>query len=188
MSSGHSLVICDLSTNEELLRLDDLSISHLRICNMQLTAQRALAAKNLSPVGQTILRLSDQRISLRAVNGLAVRLNKHSTGGAWELTGVSIVGVVTQAGQIPPLYRSYLISPKYFHVINKVLATMVFDSKYDKALTAYIMEFLTKLVKNDFQFAGLILDTVDLRKFIEVNLLTNDQAHIQASVEFLRCF
>lgn len=50
------------------------------------------------------------------------------------------------------------------------------------------MEFLTKLIKNDYQFAGLILETIDLRQFITTNLLTNDQAHIQASVEFLRCF
>ena len=50
------------------------------------------------------------------------------------------------------------------------------------------MEFLTKLIKNDYQFAALILGTIDLTQFITANLLTNDQAHIQASVEFLRCF
>ena len=50
------------------------------------------------------------------------------------------------------------------------------------------MEFLTKLIKNDYQFAALILNTIDLRQFITANLLTNDQTHIQASVEFLRCF
>ena len=72
------------------------------------------------------------------------------------------------------MYRSYLISPKYFNVINQVLACMIFDSKYDKALISYIMQFLTKLIKNDYQFAGLILETIDLRKFITVNLLTND--------------
>jgi len=122
------------------------------------------------------------------LRGLSVRVSKVSPSGAWELRGVSIVGVVTQAGQVPPLYRSYLISPTYFGTINRVLSTMVFNAKYDRALTAYIMEFLTKLIKHDYQFASLILGTLDLRRFITVNLLTNDQGHIQASVEFLRCF
>lgn len=99
---------------------------------------------------------------------------KNSPEGAWELRGVSMVGVVTQAGQIPPLYRSYLISPKYFSIINQVLATMVSDSRYDRALTSYIMQFLTRLVKNNHQFAALILDTIDLRKFITQNMLTNE--------------
>lgn len=186
--SGHAIVIKDLETDEELLRLDSLPISHLRICNMPLDRQRALWATGVSQIGQSVLRLSDQRISLRTLGGLSVRVSKVGTGGAWELRGASIVGVVTQAGQIPPLYRSYLISPKYFGAINRVLSAMVFDGKYDKALTSYIMEFLTKLIRNDYQFAALILDTLDLRQFITVNLLTNDQAHIQASVEFLRCF
>jgi hypothetical protein len=55
---------------------------------------------------------------------------------------------------------------------------MTFESKYDRALTSYIMQFLTQLIKKDYQFAGLILNTIDLRKFIVVNLLTNDQEHI----------
>jgi hypothetical protein len=65
---------------------------------------------------------------------------------------------------------------------------MVYLSKYNKELTASIMGFLTKLVAHDYHFAALVLDAIDLRKFIEVNLISNDQAHIQASVEFLRCF
>ena len=127
---------------------------------------------------------------MKSLKGLSVTVVKdaNSESRVWSLKGVSMVGVVTQAGQIPPLYRSYLISPKYFSVINQVLASMTFESKYDKALISYIMQFLTKLVKNDYQFAGLILDTIDLRKFITVNLLANDQAHIQATAEFLRCF
>jgi hypothetical protein len=186
--SGHALVISDLDTGEELLRLDSLPISHMRICNLPLDRKRALKAKGLSQIGQTVLRLTDQRISLRSLSGLSVRVEAAGAEVAWELKAVSLVGVVTQAGQIPPLYRSYLISPKYFSAINKVLSTMIFDSKYDRALTAYIMSFLTKLIQNDYQFAALILETIDLRSFITVNLLTNDQAHIQASVDFLRCF
>lgn len=99
-----------------------------------------------------------------------------------------MIAAVTQAGQMPALDRSYLISPEKFHVVNRQLALMVFDSKHSRELTASIMKFLTKLVAHDYHFAALILGTLDLRKFLEVNLLTEDQAHIQASVEFLRCF
>jgi hypothetical protein len=172
--SGHTIAISDLETGEELMRLEGLPISLVRICSMPLASQRALQTSRASHIGQTVLRLSDQSISLRSLRGLSVRVSSASPSGAWELRGVSIVGVVTQAGQVPPLYRSYLISPAYFGTINRVLSTMVFDAKYDRALTSYIMEFLTKLIKHDYQFASLILGTLDLRRFITVNLLTND--------------
>lgn len=78
---------------------------------MPLDSQRALGAKDVSPLGQTLLRLSDPRISLRTLKGLSVSVQKASTGSVWELKGVSVVGVVTQAGQVPALDRTYLISP-----------------------------------------------------------------------------
>lgn len=118
-------MINDLETNEELLRLDSLQISQLRICNLPLDNQRALRASGVSPIGQTILRLGDPRISLRTLKGLSVSVIKTGTGVPWELKGVSVVGVVTQAGQVPALDRTYLISPQYFDVIYRVLSTMV---------------------------------------------------------------
>ena len=118
-------MINDLETNEELLRLDSLQISQLRICNLPLDNQGALRASGVSPIGQTILRLGDPRISLRTLKGLSVSVHKTGTGGPWELKGVSVVGVVTQAGQVPALDRTYLISPQYFDVIYRVLSTMV---------------------------------------------------------------
>jgi len=188
LMSGHAVVIHDLDTGEELLRLDDVQISQLRLCNLPLDSSRALGASGVRPIGQAVLRVSDPRVSLRTLGGLSVRVLRGTSEGAWQLRGTSVVGVITQAGQLPALDRSFLISPKYFGVINRVLARMVFDGKFEKGLTAYIMEFLTKLVKHDFEFAALILETLDLRKFVEVNLYSNDAAHIQASVEFLRCF
>jgi hypothetical protein len=188
ISSGHAIAIHDLDTDEELLRLSDVQLSHLRIGSMALGSGRALRASGVGQVGQAVLRVSDPRVCLRTLGGLSVRVLKEHPEGGWQLRGASVVGVITQAGQLPALDRSYLISPKYFSVINGVLAAMVFDRKRDRALTAYVMGFLTKLVKHDYDFAALILATLDLRQFIEVNLFTNDQAHIEASVEFLRCF
>ena len=79
-----------------------------------------------------------------------------------------------------------MISPKYFNVINQVLASMIFESKYDKALILYIIKFLTKLIKSNYQFAGLILDSIDLRRFITINLLAIYEDHIQATLEFFK--
>jgi hypothetical protein len=160
----------------------------MRIGNLPLESSRALGAQGVRQVGQAILRISDPKICLRTLEGLSVHIVKGKEQGSWQLRGASIVGVITQAGQLPSRDRSYLISPAYYKVINFVLATMTFDPKYEKVLTARIMGFLTKLIKHDYKFAGLILGTIELGKFISVNLDTNDQAHIQASVEFLRCF
>lgn len=186
--SGHSVVIQDLDTGEELLTLDAVQLSHLRLGQLPLASKHALSSGAVEPVGQAVIRVSDSRLSLRTLRGLSVRIQRSTQVGSWRLRGASLVGVITQAGQLPALDRSYLISPEHFPVVNEVLAKMVFDGTRSRVLTASIMEFLTKLVAHDYHFAALILEAVDLRKFIEVNFLTNDQAHIQASVEFLRCF
>lgn len=46
-----------------------------------------------------------------------------------------MVGIMTQGGKVPPLYRAYLLAPEHFAMINKVLATMVVDSKVGRPLT-----------------------------------------------------
>jgi len=144
--SGHAIVIHDLDSDEELLRIDDVQLSHMRLCSLPLDNSRALGAGGVRPISQAVLRVSDPRVSLRTLGGLTIRILRGSSEGAWQLRGASIVGVITQAGQLPALDRSFLISPRYFGVINRVLAKMVFDGKFNKGLTAYIMEFLTKLV------------------------------------------
>jgi len=49
--SGYAIVIHDLETDEELLRLDSVQISHLRICNMPLDNLRALSSTKVKQVG-----------------------------------------------------------------------------------------------------------------------------------------
>lgn len=145
--------------------------------NLPLETSRAIKAQGVKQVGQAVLRVSDPKICLKTLKGLSMRIVKEDKS-PWQLRAASLVGVITQAGQLPSSDRSYLISPDYFKVINLVLATMIFSPKYSKTLTARIMGFLTKLVKHDYKFASLILSSIDLKKFIEVNLDTNDQAHI----------
>lgn len=94
-SSGHTIVLSDLDSDEELLRLEGQALTHLRICNMPLDCQRALQATASSQIGQTTLRLTDERISLRTLNGLSIRVIKTTMDCPWELKGVSMVGVVT---------------------------------------------------------------------------------------------
>lgn len=47
-----------------------------------------------------MLKLSDQSISLKSLKGLSVMVVKDSSteSSVWNLKGVSMVGVVTQAG------------------------------------------------------------------------------------------
>ena len=66
---------------------------------------------------------------------MSVSLERVDDSGAWDLRGASIVGVMTQGGKVPPLYRAYLLSPEHFGMINKVLATMVLDGKVDRQLS-----------------------------------------------------
>lgn len=169
------------------MRLDSLEITQLGVHTIPISTERALQAPGLNPIGQASHSLADDKISQKPLRGVSVTVERVDASSPWELRGVSIIGVMTQGGRVPPLYRAYLLAPEHFGMINKVLATMVLDGKVDRILTSQIMQFLTKLVRNDSRFASLILDTIDLRQFIHVNLLTDEQAHIHSSVEFLRC-
>lgn len=160
MKSGHSLVIHDLTSGEELLTLENAELNYLSLTGLPLDS--ALEAE-ATPFGQAAIRVSDLRVSLRTLDKLSVRITRADSEQTWRLQSASIVGVVTQAGQLPALDRSLLISPEHFDAVNKHLAKMVMDAKYTKGLRASIMEFLTKLVSHDYHFAQLLLDTIDLR-------------------------
>jgi len=47
-------------------------------------------------------------------------------------------------------------------MINKVLASMTYNPKYNSELTSYIMQYLTRLIRNNYKFAALVLETIDL--------------------------
>lgn len=63
---------------------------------MPLGNQKALSA-GFGHIGESFIRLNDQKISLKSLSGLSLKIVKDDES-FWDLKGASVVGVVTQAG------------------------------------------------------------------------------------------
>ena len=68
-------------------------------------------------------------------------------------------------------YRSCLLSPRFFNVINRPITKIAYDSKYDLKLRLKVLTFLKHLIKTDHEFCPLILNELDLRAFLDSNIL-----------------
>lgn len=84
--------------------------------------------------------------------------------------------------------RSCLLSPKFYSVVNKVLARILSSSQHDYSLRISILRFLNKTMKVDKDFIPLILGDIDLEKFIKLNLFDQDSSGISYIFEFLQNF
>lgn len=68
-------------------------------------------------------------------------------------------------------YRSCLLSPRFFTVINKPITRIAFDSRFDLKLRLRVMVFLKHMIKSDHEFCQLVLRELDLKSFIEANIM-----------------
>lgn len=65
---------------------------------------------------------------------------------------------------------------------------IVCNPEKDIELRGSILCYLTRLIETNFEFTKLILLSLDLDRFIKASILINDEAYIQASVQFLGRF
>ena len=110
------------------------------------------------------------------------------------LRGVAVQGIVAGEeergaalfGQaaIPVSYmRSCLLSPKFYNVVNRVLARIV--SAPSGPLRAAVLQFLNKIMKLDRDFVPLVQNDLDLPMFLAVNLFDGDASGMQLVIDFL---
>jgi len=91
--------------------------------------------------------------------------------------------------EIPLSYmRSCLLSPKFYNVVNRVLAKMASDAAVPSNLRLSIVQFLGKLMKIDRDYVSLILADIDLKQFLRANLFFGDVSGSQLVVSFLQNF
>jgi hypothetical protein len=84
--------------------------------------------------------------------------------------------------------RSCLLSPKFFNVVNKVLAQIISSEAHDHTLRFTVLGFLTKILKVDKDFVPLILSEIDLKNFLKINIFNTDSTGIPQVFEFLQNF
>ena len=91
--------------------------------------------------------------------------------------------------EIPTSYmRSCLLSPKFYSVVNKILARILSSPEHDYSLRVAILRFLNKTMKVDKDFIPLVLNDMDLETFIKINLFNSDSSGISYIFEFLQNF
>ena len=79
--------------------------------------------------------------------------------------------------------RSCLLSPKFYNVVNRVLARIV--SAPSGPLRAAVLQFLNKIMKLDRDFVPLVQNDLDLPMFLAVNLFDGDASGMQLVIDFL---
>jgi len=74
--------------------------------------------------------------------------------------------------------RSCLLSPKFYNVVNRVLAKMVSKEDVNLPLRQTIIQFLCRILKLDKDFTPLILEDLNIASFIKSNLFLGDPSGI----------
>lgn len=74
--------------------------------------------------------------------------------------------------------RSCLLSPKFYNVVNRVLAKMVSKEDVSQSLRHTIIQFLCRILKLDKDFSPLILEDLNIAAFIRNNLFLGDPSGI----------
>jgi len=73
-------------------------------------------------------------------------------------------------------------------VINRPITRIACDSKFDLKLRLRVLTFLKQMIKTDHEFCPLILNELDLKAFIESNIIGQSSQTIHQASEFLQAF
>ena len=73
-------------------------------------------------------------------------------------------------------------------MINKQIVKIVNSARFDLKLRKRVMVFLRHLIKTDHEFCRLILQEVNLKDFIEANMIGQTNQTIQLASDFLQVF
>lgn len=151
-----------------------------------------------------MIKITDSSISARMVHGFSISLKSNSNQKIWKLTSASIYGQFTKVnadsaktqneglfGQndIPSsYYRSCLLAPKFFPVINQQVATILCDSSFSRRLRIRVMNFFKNIMRLDSELTPLVFAQLDLDHFLQTNIIGQDASCIQAACDFLQSF
>lgn len=153
-----------------------------------------------------MIRIADSSILLRKVSGFSVVIKAANgqVGGQWKLTSAQISGQFTKVNtdsakpqseslfgqeEIPSCYyRSCLLSPKFFPVINKQIASIVSDPAFARRLRIRVMNFFKNIMRLDQELAPIIFAEIDLSRFLQTNIVGQDNGCIQVACDFLHSF
>ena len=85
-------------------------------------------------------------------------------------------------------YRSCLLTPKFFPVINKQIALIASDPTYNRRLRIRVMNFFKNIMRIDNELTPLVFAQIELEKFLQTNVIGQDNSSITAACDFLQSF
>ena len=192
-------------------RIDQLKATELSIAPQTILNLPDTITSRAKFEGLTLIRITDSSIQLQKISGVSVVLRRNKPGAEapmWAFSSATLQGLEATVSkedgadlagdvsgtlfgnaEIPTYYyRSCLLSPKFFSVINKQVAKIVSDGSFNAKLRLRVMAFLKKIMRTDAEFTSLILKEIDLEAFLRVNIIGDECTTIQQASEFLQSF
>ena len=137
--SGYDCEIKLLDSNKEITSVQNFKIDQLKVAEDSISPHTIVSIPstitNLAKFeGLTLIRVTDSSIQLQKISGVSITLKRNAAETDWTFSNATIQGLeatvskedkqITDAlfgnTQIPSYYyRSCLLSPKFFPIINK---------------------------------------------------------------------
>jgi hypothetical protein len=159
---------------------------------------------NIKVEGQSLIRVTNSRLSLKSIDSVIITVKPRSEDTEWELLYTTVECIKAKAANqtnatMEPLfgnaeiaesnYRSCLLDPVYFSVINKQIVSIVSEVAYNQRLRSKAIQFVTRIVQKDQRISVLVLKEIDIAKFLSANIFgINQAAMIPVAVEFLKAY
>ena len=116
-------------------------------------------------------------MQLKKIKGVVFTLKQLEGEALWSFQSASIQAINSQGlstGQdilfgckVPTqYYRTCLMSPEFFPVINSQIASIVSKPDVPERLRLRAITFLKKIISTDASFTELIFDKIDLNAFL----------------------
>jgi len=146
-----------------------------------LTDASSAIQKTCEIEGLSLIKITDSSILLRKVAGFSIVLKSKSGQSQWKLTSASVQGLYTKVSsdtaakseslfgqdEIPSCYyRSCLLTPRFFPVINKQIALIASDPSYNRRLRIRVMNFFKNIMRIETELTPLVFGQIELEKFL----------------------
>lgn len=140
---------------------------------------------NIKVEGQSLIRVTNSRLSLKSIDSVTITLKPRSEDTEWEVLYTTVECVKAKAANqtnstMEPLfgnaeiaasnYRSCLLDPVYFSVINKQIVSIISEVAYNQRLRSKAIQFVTRIVHKDQRISALVLKEIDIAKFLTANI------------------
>jgi len=157
--------------------IENVKVDQLFVCDKSVSAEtllqnQSVIASNIKLEGQSMIRVTDSRLSLQSIDRVTINLRSKATDRQWDVLYASVECIQAKVSRQTtstdePLfsnteisachYRSCLLDPLYFNVVNKQIVSIISDCNVSQRLRIRAIQFLAHIVQKDQRIHALVL-------------------------------